>query len=104
MRLATREEPVKNKIPVGIGEYNELMNCQVKDELVSQLIALNNKLNLLSPNLIHGDEQRAEVQKRPESLYAEIKHHRAKGHDVKPYPTARQVEASRPCIASHANP
>ena len=38
------------------------MNCQVKDELVSQLIALNNKLNLLSPDLVHGDEERAEVQ------------------------------------------
>ena len=30
------------------------MNCHVKDELVSQLIALNNKLNLLSPDLVHG--------------------------------------------------
>src|SRR5258708_33890481 len=49
MRLATREDPVKNKISVWVGEYNELMNCQVKDELVSQLISLNNKLNLLSP-------------------------------------------------------
>jgi hypothetical protein len=57
------------------------MNCQVKDELVSQLIALNNKLNLLSPDLVHGDEERAEVQQRRESLYAEIKHHRAKGHE-----------------------
>src|SRR5438445_12045921 len=35
------------------------MNCQVKDELVSRLIALNNKLNLLSPDLVHGDEERA---------------------------------------------
>jgi hypothetical protein len=62
MKLATREDPVKHKIPVWIGEYNELMHCQVKDELVSQLIALNNKLNLLSPDLVHGDEERAEVQ------------------------------------------
>ena len=91
MRLATREEPVKNKIPVGIGEYNELMNCQVKDELVSQLIALNNKLNLLSPDLVHGDGERAEVQQQRENLYAEIKHHRAKGHEGKPCPAARQV-------------
>jgi hypothetical protein len=71
--------------------YNELMNCQVKDELVSQLIALNNKLNLLSPDLVHGDKERAEVQERRESLYAEIKHHRAKGHDGKPCPAARHV-------------
>ena len=40
------------------------MNCQVKDELVSQLVALNNKLNLLSPDLLYGDEERAEVQQR----------------------------------------
>jgi hypothetical protein len=30
------------------------MNCQVKDELVSQLIALNNKLDLVSPDLVDG--------------------------------------------------
>src|SRR2546429_3830674 len=42
----------------------------------SRLIALNNKLNLLSPDLVHGDEERAEVQQQRESLYAEIKHHR----------------------------
>jgi len=76
--------------------YNELMNCQVKDELMSQLIALNNKLNLLSPDLVHGDKERAEVQERRESLQAEIKHHRAKGHEGKPCPAARQVWASRP--------
>jgi hypothetical protein len=66
------------------------MNCQVKDELVNQLIALNNKLNTLSPDLVHGDEERAEVQQRRESLYAEIKLHRAKGHEGKPCPAARQ--------------
>jgi hypothetical protein len=31
------------------------MNCQVKDELVSQLVALNNKLNLLSPDLVSAE-------------------------------------------------
>jgi hypothetical protein len=75
----------------GIGEYNESMSCHVKDELVSQLIALNNKLNLLSPDLVHGDGERAEVQQQRENLYAEIKHHRAKGHEGKPCPAARQV-------------
>ncbi len=73
------------------GEYNESMNCQVKDELVGQLIVLNNKLNLLSPDLVHGDEERAEVQKQRENLYAEIKHHRTKGHEGKPCPAAKQV-------------
>ena len=66
------------------------MNCQVKDDLVNQLIALNNKLNTLSPDLVYGDEERAEVQQRRESLYAEIKHHRVKGHKGKPCPAARQ--------------
>jgi len=46
MRLATREDPVKNRIPVGIGEYNELMNCQVKDELVHRLGKFYNGLKL----------------------------------------------------------
>src|SRR5260370_1883539 len=91
MKVATRKDPVKNKIAVWVGEYNELVNCEVKGELVSQLIALNSKLNLLSPDLVHGDEERAEVQQRRESLYAEIKHHRAKGHEGKPCPAARQV-------------
>jgi hypothetical protein len=83
------------KDPAQTGEYNESMNCQVKDELVSQLVALNNKLNLLSPDLVHGDEERAEVQQQRENLYAEIKHHRAKGHEGKPCPAARQVWASQ---------
>jgi hypothetical protein len=64
----------------------------VKDELVRQLIALNSKLNLLSPDLVHADKERAEVQQRRESLYAEIKHHRVKGHEGKPFcPAATQV-------------
>jgi hypothetical protein len=71
------------------------MNCKVRDELVSQLTALNNKLNLLSPDLVHGDEEREEVQQQRESLYAEIKHHRSKGHEGKPCPAARQVQTSR---------
>ena len=29
---------------------------------------MNNKLNLLSPDLLHGDKERAEVQERQESL------------------------------------
>jgi hypothetical protein len=89
--LATPEDPLETKPRAWIREYNESMNCQVKDELVSQLIALNNKLNLLSPDLVHGDEEREEVQQQRESLYAEIKHHRSKGHDGKPCPAARQV-------------
>jgi hypothetical protein len=67
------------------------MNCRIKDELVRRLIALNNKLNLLSPDLVHGDEERAEVQQRRESLYTEIKRHRATGHKGRPCPAAKQV-------------
>jgi chromosome segregation ATPase len=62
------------------------MICEVKDELVSQLIALNNKLNKLSPELVQGEEERAEVQQQRANLYNEIKRHRAKGHEGKPCP------------------
>jgi hypothetical protein len=62
------------------------MNCPVKDELVRQLTALNDKLNNLSPELVHGDEVRADVQQRREILYTEIKRHRKKGHDGKRCP------------------
>jgi hypothetical protein len=64
--------------------------CKVKDNLVNQLIALNNKLNTLSPTLLHGEKARAEVQERRENLYIEIKHHRAKGHQGKPCPAAQR--------------
>ena len=91
--LLGRLDPNTFQPPVWIGEYNESMSCQVKDELVSQLVALNNKLNLLSPDLVHGDKERAQVQQQRESLYSEIKHHRAKGHEGKPCPAAKQVWA-----------
>jgi hypothetical protein len=64
--------------------------CQVKDDLVNQLIALNNKLNTLSPALLHGEQAREEVQQQRENLYVEIKRHRAKGHQGKPCPAAQR--------------
>ena len=67
------------------------IQCNVKDDLVNQLIALNNKLNNLSPALLHGEQERAEVQERRKSLYDEIKRHRAKGHDGKPCPAAHHL-------------
>ena len=92
--LLARLDPNAFQSPAWIGEYNESMSCQVKDELVSQLVALNNKLNLLSSDLVHGDKERAEVQQQRESLYSEIKHHRAKGHAGKLCPAAKQVWGS----------
>ena len=68
--------------------------CNVKDDLVNQLIALNNKLNTLSPALLRSEQARAEVQERRESLYAEIKRHRAKGHEGKPCPAAQRIPYS----------
>jgi hypothetical protein len=65
--------------------------CKVKDDLVNQLITLNNKLNTLSPDLLHSERARAEVQERRESLYVEIKQHRAKGHEGKPCPAAQRL-------------
>ena len=68
--------------------------CDVKDDLVNQLIALNNKLNTLSPALLHGEQARAEVQERRENLYVEIKRHRAKGHEGKPCPAVQRLPYS----------
>ena len=65
--------------------------CQVKDDLVNQLIALNNKLNTLSPALLHSEQARAQVQERRASLYVEIKRHRAKGHEGKRCPAVEHL-------------
>jgi hypothetical protein len=65
--------------------------CKVKDGLVSQLVALNNKLNTLSPALLRSEQARAEVKEQRERLYVEIKRHRAKGHDGKPCPAIERL-------------
>jgi hypothetical protein len=65
--------------------------CKVKDDLVNQVIVLNSKLNTLSPAFLHGEQARAEVQERRETLYIEIKRHRAKGHEGKPCPAAQRL-------------
>jgi len=65
--------------------------CKVKDDLVNQLIALNDKLNTLSPAWLHNQQARAVVQERRESLYVELKRHRAKGHEGKSCPAAQHV-------------
>jgi hypothetical protein len=70
--------------------WEERLNCLVKDELVNQLIGLNNKLNLLSPYLVQGEEERLEVEQQRGLLYADIIRHRSRGHDGKPCPAARQ--------------
>jgi predicted nucleic acid-binding Zn-ribbon protein len=70
------------------------MNCAVEDDLVNQLIILNNKLNTLSPDLVHGDDERAEVQQQREVLRTAIKRHRAKGHEGRPCPAARQSSST----------
>ena len=67
---------------------------KAKDDLVNQLTALNNKLNTLSPSLLHSEQARAKVQERRESLYIEIKRHRAKGHEGKPCPAAQRLPHS----------
>jgi hypothetical protein len=65
--------------------------CKVKDRLVDRLIALNDKLNTLSPALLRGEQARAEVQERRLKLYVDIKLHRAKGHSGKPCPGIQRV-------------
>ena len=68
--------------------------CNVKGDLVNQLITLNNNLNTLSPAWLHSQQARAVVQERRESLYVELKRHRAKGHEGKPCPAAQRVPYS----------
>lgn len=68
---------------------NNRMNCRVKDELVKQLSTLNSKLNLLSPDLVYGDAERAEVQTQREKVQAELKLHNSKGHQGKSCPAGR---------------
>jgi hypothetical protein len=65
--------------------------CQVKDDLVNQLIALNDKLNTLSPALLRSEQAREEVQRQREELYVEIKRHRAKGHEGKACPAVQRL-------------
>ncbi len=74
-----------------IDDMTSKNKCHVKDDLVNQLIALNNKLNTLSPALLRSEQARAEVQERRESLYVEIKRHRAKGHEGKPCPAVQHL-------------
>jgi len=57
---------------------------------VKQLIALNSKLNLLSPDLVQSAEEREEVEQQRGTLCADLKRHRSKGHDGKPCPAARE--------------
>jgi len=68
--------------------------CKVKDGLVNQLIALNNKVNALSPDLLHSEQERAEVQEKREALYVEIKRHRKTGHEGKPCPAVEHLKGS----------
>jgi hypothetical protein len=70
------------------------IKCKVKDALVNQLIVLSSKLDTLSPALLHSEQARAEVQESRESLYLEIKRHRAKGHDGKPCPAVQHLPYS----------
>ncbi len=64
--------------------------CKVKDDLVNQLIALNAKLNTLSPALVRSEQAKGEVQQQREELYVEIRRHRAKGHRGKPCPSVQR--------------
>ena len=73
--------------------------CKVKDDLVNQLIALNDKLNTLSPALLHSEQARQEVQQQRENLYVEIKRHRAKGHEGKPCPAVQRLPFRSPTTA-----
>jgi hypothetical protein len=65
--------------------------CKIKDDLVNQLIALNNKLNTLSTSYVHNQQVRAEIQELRETLHVDIKRHRSKGHEGKPCPADKHL-------------
>jgi hypothetical protein len=69
--------------------------CAVKDDLVHQLGLLNNKLNTLSPECVHSEKERDEIQQQREGLYIEIKRHRAKGHEGKACPSVQRFGQAR---------
>jgi hypothetical protein len=74
-----------------ISKKEEELSCDIKDELVKHLMALNQKLNLLSPDFVQSEQERVAVEEQRGALYADIKRHRAKGHDGKPCPAARET-------------
>jgi hypothetical protein len=87
-------KPILNNMHLIIMRFDHMTSekeCNVKDDLVNQLIALNDKLNTLSPALLRSEQARAKVQEQRESLYVEIKQHRAKGHEGKPCPAAQRL-------------
>jgi hypothetical protein len=87
-------KPIVNNMHLIIMRFDHMTSekeCNVKDDLVNQLIALNDKLNTLSPALLRSEQARAKVQEQRESLYVEIKQHRAKGHEGKPCPAAQRL-------------
>jgi hypothetical protein len=88
--FSSRIESTMRLIVLRLVHMTSENQCQVKDDLVNQLIALNNKLNTLSPALLHSEQAREEVQQQRENLYVEIKRHRAKGHQGKPCPAVQR--------------
>jgi hypothetical protein len=70
--------------------------CRIQDDLVSELTSLSNKLNTLSPNWVHDEQERKDIQERREALQIEIKRHRTKGHDGKRCPSFNRVAAFSP--------
>ncbi len=88
--FSSRIESIMHLIMLRLDHMTSGTQCQVKDDLVNQLIALNNKLNTLSPALLHTEQAREKVQQQRENLYVEIKRHRAKGHGGKPCPAAQR--------------
>lgn len=64
-----------------------MKTCRVEADLVRELTTLSDKLNTLSPSWVHSEQGREEIQHRRETLQAELKRHRSKGHDGKRCPS-----------------
>src|SRR5258708_36695852 len=60
--FSSRIESIMHLIMLRLYHMTSGTHCQVKDDLVNQLIALNNKLNTLCPALLHNDQVQEKVQ------------------------------------------
>ena len=60
--------------------------CVMKDRLAKELTALNNKLNILSPDVVHTEEERMAVLNEREKLQLQMRWHRTRGHGGKRCP------------------
>jgi hypothetical protein len=68
--------------------------CKVKDDLVNQLITLNNKLNTLSPDLLHSEQKCKNEEKAYTLKSSSIGPRDTKANLVRPLSACHTVQVS----------